>query len=223
VSRGRLLFEGREWSEYDPIERATAVQFVGQLPVQQLSGREFTVRDEIAFGPGNLGLSPGEVSNRTDESLHLCGLEELAGRDPFTLSGGEQQRLIFATAVAMRSRLLILDEPLTNLDPSAADRILTVLKLLSSSITVIWLDTSPAATLSFARRFALFEQGQCRLDGTAADVLLDPASIASIGLPPVAVAARLAAATNLWNAAVPYPLTVEEAERAFAEVEHGAG
>jgi len=220
ASRGKLTFDGREWKDWPLPQRAAAVQLVGQLPVQQLSGREFTVRDEVAFGPGNLGLPVSEVSATTGEVLELCELTHLAGRDPFTLSGGEQQRTVIASALAMKPRLLILDEPVTNLDPSASEHIVRLVSELPPDITVVWLDTSPKIAIEFARRFLLLRNGKCVVDGSPCQVLLHPESLATITLPPSAQAARLAAKAGIWPDGLPYPLTLQEARVRFEQVKH---
>ncbi len=223
TSPGQLTFEGREWKDWPLPQRAAAVQLVGQLPVQQLSGREFTVRDEIAFGPGNLGLSVSEVAARTEEVIELCGLTHLSDRDPFTLSGGEQQRTVIASALAMKPQLLILDEPVTNLDPSASKHVVQLVSELPPEITVVWLETSPKIALEFARRFMLLRNGKCVADGPARLVLLHPESLATIGLPPPAEVAHLAAQAGLWPDDLPYPLTLSEARERFQQVKHGHG
>jgi energy-coupling factor transporter ATP-binding protein EcfA2 len=219
----KLTFDGREWKDWPLPRRAAAVQFMGQLPVQQLSGREFTVRDEIAFGPGNLGLPVSEVSARTEEAMESCGLTNLADRDPFTLSGGEQQRAVIAAALAMRPQMLILDEPVTNLDPSASEHVARVISELPSEITVVWMDTSPKIPLEFARRFILLRNGRCVVDGSPRDVLFHPESISTIGLQPPAEVARLAAKAGLWPDGLPHPLTLQEARASFEQVKHGQG
>ncbi len=223
VTQGKVTFEGREWKDWPLPQRASAVQLVGQLPVQQFSGREFTVCDEIAFGPGNLGLPVSEVLQRTKEALELCALTHLSNRDPFTLSGGEQQRAVIASALAMRPRLLILDEPVTNLDPSASEHVMQLLSELPHEITVVWLDTSPRIALEFARRFILLHKGRCVVDGSPREVLFHPESLETIGLPPPAEAARLADQAGLWPAGLPYPLTIEEARVSFEQGKHGQG
>jgi energy-coupling factor transporter ATP-binding protein EcfA2 len=106
----------------------TVVGFVGQNPRAQLLGS--TVRDEIVFGLENLGLSGRAVRERLDHTLAGFGLEPLAERDPRTLSGGEQQRLILAAVMARRPQALVLDEPLAMLDAAAAMRAVSELSAL---------------------------------------------------------------------------------------------
>jgi energy-coupling factor transporter ATP-binding protein EcfA2 len=106
----------------------TVVGFVGQNPCTQLLGS--TVRDEIAFGLENLGLARRAVRERLEHTLASCGLERFAERDPRSLSGGEQQRLILAAVMARRPRALVLDEPLAMLDAASAMRAVSELSVL---------------------------------------------------------------------------------------------
>ena len=190
----------------------------GFVPLPQLSGREFTVRDEIAFGPGNLGLHQREIRCRVQEAIALCGLESLQDRDPYTLSGGEQQMVVLANALAMRPRILVLDEPLASLDPLAARRILGVLAQLPSSTTVVLLDISPGIAVHIAQRFLLLENGRSIADGGMEKVLLHPTAISLLGLTVPAEAALTAQRKQCWAAGVSTPFTIDSAVSAFQEV-----
>jgi energy-coupling factor transporter ATP-binding protein EcfA2 len=123
----------------------TVVGFVGQNPRAQLVGS--TVRDEIVFGLENLGLSPRAVRERLDHTLAGFGLEPVAERDPRTLSGGEQQRLILAAVMARRPQALVLDEPLAMLDAASAMRAVGELSALRDA---------GCAITAFEHRDALF-------------------------------------------------------------------
>lgn len=222
ATRGKVTCRGRAWQDWPLAERASFVQYVGQIPSQQLSGQAFTVRDEIAFGPENLALPEIEVRKRTAECLAACGLEKLAARDPFTLSGGEQQRLVLAAALAMRPQVIVLDEPVTNLDPAGCGDVLQLLASLPASTTVVLLDSFPRVAVEIAERFLFLHNGRVSLDGTAAEVLLHPDAIASLGLPSAAEAAWLARESGAWNPAAPIPFSIEAAIAAFQQVENAA-
>lgn len=138
--RGRLRWNGAPWEALPRAEHARTVQYVGQRPHLQLSGRGFTLREEIAFGPENLGLPAGEIRARVEEAMAFLGLAHLAERDCHRLSGGETQRAVLAGALAMRPQLLILDEPMTDLDAESRDGLAAHLRDLPWEMTVIFLD-----------------------------------------------------------------------------------
>ena len=92
-------------------------------PANQLSASKLTVREELAFGLENLGIPRGEMDARIDDVLDRLGIRHLEEREPFALSGGEQQRVAIASIVAMGSRVLALDEPTAQLDPAGTDAV----------------------------------------------------------------------------------------------------
>jgi energy-coupling factor transport system ATP-binding protein len=123
----------------------TIVGFVAQNPRAQLLGS--TVGDEIVFGLENLGLSRRALGQRLEKALAAFGLERLAERDPRSLSGGEQQRVILAAVMARQPRALILDEPLAMLDAPSAMAAVGELSLLRDA---------GCAVTAFEHRDALF-------------------------------------------------------------------
>ena len=141
-TQGTILWNGRAWDDYSRAERAGLVQFVGQNPWLQLSGRAFTVREEIAFGPENLCLPRPEIIRRTDEALELLGLTHLARRNCRHLSGGETQRLVLAGALAMHPQMLVLDEPMTDRDIESRAALARHLADLPWQMTAVFLDVA---------------------------------------------------------------------------------
>ncbi|GAA6202741.1 ABC transporter ATP-binding protein [Aquicoccus sp. SU-CL01552] len=198
ASAGGVNIEGRPWDELDDATRAGTVQFVGQVPMQQLSGFAFTVRDEIAFGPGNLQLPEAEIRARVDAAVAACNLSHLLERDPFSLSGGEQQRLSIAAALAMRPRALVLDEPTGNFDPESRDALLAQMAKLPAELAIVWCDVTLGVPLAVAQRFVLLDAGRIAYDGDAAGLLAHPRTAEIFGLPAVAEAALMLRAQGLW-------------------------
>ena len=122
---GQVLFEGEDiWT--DP-QRTRQVRFqvglVFQYPEYQLF--EETIYKDIAFGPKNMGLEGDELDQRIREAAHFVGLrDELLEKSPFELSGGQKRRVAIAGVIAMRPKVLILDEPTAGLDPEGSQSIL---------------------------------------------------------------------------------------------------
>lgn len=123
-----LCWNDRSWREWSAVDRTRAVQFVGQRPDLQISGRGATLREEVAFGPENLCLDVAEIRRRVSQALALMDLDALAERDCRSLSGGETQRLAIACALAMRPHLLVLDEPATDIDAEASQALANLLR-----------------------------------------------------------------------------------------------
>ena len=112
------------------------VGIVFQDPNDQLFAP--TVREDVAFGPMNLGLEYEEVKNRISEALEMVGMDGFEDKTPHHLSGGQQKRVAIAGIVAMRPEIMILDEPTAGLDPEGVDKVLDILnKLNKEGISII--------------------------------------------------------------------------------------
>ena len=105
------------------------VGIVFQDPNDQLFAP--TVKEDIAFGPMNLGLSYGEVEKRVEDSLKMVGMENYEDKTPHHLSGGQQKRIAIAGIIAMKPELMILDEPTAGLDPDGVDKVLNIMNQLN--------------------------------------------------------------------------------------------
>jgi len=223
ATSGAVLANGKAWPAWTALERAEAVQFVGQIPMQQLSGFAFTVYDELVFGPGNLGLEPDEIRKRADWALDICNLRHLVDRDPFTLSGGEQQRLSIAAALVMHPKALVLDEPTGNFDPESRDNLLDQINRLPSDLTIILCDMALKPALAIAKRFVLLDGGRIVADGGAQEILSHPRTSAIFGMPAVMEAALLLQQAGHWPAGEDLPLTFGRAQEQFGRITHVAG
>ena len=126
---GKITVDGMDLAEKGTDRRAIRrrVGLVFQYPENQLF--EETVAKDIAFGPKNMGLDEAEVDKRVHEAAEFVGLDEaLLERSPFELSGGQKRRVAVAGVMAMKPRILVLDEPAAGLDPEGRDEILSEVK-----------------------------------------------------------------------------------------------
>lgn len=112
------------------------VGIVFQDPNDQLFAP--TVKEDIAFGPMNLGLSYDEVEKRVEDALKMVGMENYEDKTPHHLSGGQQKRIAIAGIIAMKPELMILDEPTAGLDPDGVEKVLNIMNQLNEEgITLI--------------------------------------------------------------------------------------
>ncbi len=169
---GRVLLEGRDRSGLRAAETAREAAYVFQNPDHQIFAA--TVWDEVAFGPRNFKLAPDEVERRCVEVLDAVGLLSERESDPFLLSKGERQRLAVASVLALRPRLLILDEPTTGLDYREQRRMMAlVTELNRSGIAIVIITHTPWLVAEYAWRVALIRKGRKLFDGGVREFFAD--------------------------------------------------
>ena len=175
---GDVLVAGHEVRRTPVSELAPDAGLVFHNPFNQISGARYTVLEEVAFGLENLGLDPEAMRQQAQAALLATGLEDLAGRSPFTLSGGEQQRLAVAAVMAMQPRVLVLDEPTSQLDPAGTRAIFEVLRSLARSrqTTIVITEHKLGWLASFVDRLIVLQAGRMAADGEPRRVLSEAAS-----------------------------------------------
>jgi energy-coupling factor transporter ATP-binding protein EcfA2 len=156
-----------------------------------------TVEEEVAFGPGNLGIDRAEIAERVAWALRLVGIEELCHRPPSQLSGGQMQRVAIAANLAMLPRLLILDEPFAGLDPAGRRQVANAICRLRAEreIAVLLATTNAEIAAETADRIAILDDGCIALDSPPADAFAHTEIIAKTGVGRPSVT-ELAAALN---------------------------
>lgn len=161
---------------------AVTVGTVLQDPARQLVAS--TVPAELTFGPENLGVDRTEIGRRLVEVVNASGLDPLMGRTTDELSGGESQQVAIGGALMLAPRLLVLDEPLANLDPASASRLLGLLRRLADAGTAVVVVEHRIEDVLEARpdRALYMEDGQTRYLGTM-EGFLETADPTSIKLP----------------------------------------
>jgi energy-coupling factor transporter ATP-binding protein EcfA2 len=167
---GRVTVNGAPTAERTVAQLATEIGLVFQNPASQLFGS--TVEEELSFGPSNLGLPEREVAERCAFALDATGIEHLRHRATRTLSGGEQQRVAIASVLAMRPRVLVLDEPTSNLDLKGTRAVLDTLARLHREygLTVLVVEHRLADVGRLANRVLVMDQGRIALDGSPTEV-----------------------------------------------------
>jgi energy-coupling factor transport system ATP-binding protein len=191
-----------------------------QNPFNQISGAKFTVYEEIAFGLENTGVPRQQIIERVDRVLALTGISELAERSPYSLSGGQQQRVALASILGMEPKVLVLDEPTSQLDPIGSREVFQVIKEMSQrGMTVILVEHKVEWIAQFADRVIALYEGQILLEGTPADVLASPLLEENrFGLSRYTQVARQAARRGLWPSDHPLPVTLQAAVDGFGRV-----
>lgn len=160
------------------------VGLVFQYPEHQLF--EETVYKDIAFGPKNLGLKEEEVHIRVKESMELVGLdyEALKDRSPFELSGGQKRRVAIAGVIAMKPKILVLDEPTAGLDPHGRDEILGEIQKLYEveGITIILVSHSMEDVAKLASRILVMYRGKVAMDDKTREIFKRSDELENLGL-----------------------------------------
>ena len=197
---GRVTVDGRDTLEHAPRHLADVVAFVPQDPASSFVLDR--VEDELAYGMENLAVPPVHMRRRVEEMLDLLDIEPLRNRSVRTLSGGERQRVAIAAAMAAGPRILVLDEPTSQLDPQGAEHVVAALQRLvhDQGMTVLLAEHRLERVAGFVDSAIGFDAGRVT-PGESAQIIRR----LEMG-PPVARLGRLMG----WD---PVPLTVRDARR----------
>ncbi len=185
-TEGQILVDGEDLNG-EKVDRRRIRQKVGlvfQYPEYQLF--EETVAKDIAFGPKNQGLSADEIDSRVRKAMEQVHLDyaKYAERSPFELSGGQMRRVAIAGVLAMKPKVLILDEPTAGLDPQGRDRILGMVKELhqAGDTTVVMVSHSMDDVARLATRLVVMSRGELVATGTPREIFKQVKMMESIGL-----------------------------------------
>ncbi len=130
------------------------------------------MRDDVAFGPANFGVTGAELAARVDAALAAVDMADLGDRSPMHLSGGQRRRVALATVLACEPDILVLDEPSANLDPVARRELAEVLLRLDRTMLMVTHDLPYA--LQLCPRSVVLDDGVVVADGPTRDILADP-------------------------------------------------
>ncbi|RRD38884.1 ABC transporter ATP-binding protein [Leptotrichia sp. OH3620_COT-345] len=182
---GEVTIENRKLSEYSPKEITEKIGFVFQNPFTQISGVKETVFEETAFGLENLGLEVNYIRAKVEEVLKLIGIEYLKDKNPYELSGGQRQKVAFASIIAMDPEILIIDEPTSQLDPQGTEEIFKIINMLSKKgKTVILVEHKIEMIAEYAEKIIVLDKGEIILTGDTKEILKNKILIEKeIGIP----------------------------------------
>ncbi|MGE5390795.1 MAG: energy-coupling factor ABC transporter ATP-binding protein, partial [Deltaproteobacteria bacterium] len=162
---GQVIYQGRDLREWEPRQLSSDIAMLFQEAGQQIIYNQ--VERDIAFGLENLGMEPSLMKRRVAEAMDFFALNGIRDKDPAELSGGELRRVALAGVFVMQPRVLILDEPASQLDPQAAEDLLNWLGKLNAErgTTIILVEQRLDKAFPIADRILLMEKGQLIFDG----------------------------------------------------------
>ena len=185
ATSGKIFYNGQNIYEegYDMRSLRSQVGLVFQYPEYQLF--EVDVLSDVCFGPKNQGLSKEECERNAKEALELVGFpEKYYKQSPFELSGGQKRRVAIAGVLAMKPKVLILDEPTAGLDPKGRDEILDQVEKLhrETGMTVVLVSHSMEDVARYVERIIVMNHGEKMLDGTPGEVFRHYKELEAVGL-----------------------------------------
>lgn len=213
-TKGQVLVNGQDIHD-DKINKKEIRQKVGlvfQYPEYQLF--EMTVREDVAFGPKNLGLSENEIAERVKYALEAVGLDEsYYEKSPFELSGGQKRRVAIAGVLAMKPDTLILDEPTAGLDPKGRNELFDQLQKMHKELglTIVLISHSMEDVARYAEKLIVLYKGRIAYEGTPREVFANGTKLEEIGLAMPQIRYIMSALVDKGLAVDSDVLTVEEA------------
>jgi energy-coupling factor transport system ATP-binding protein len=170
-TKGQVLIDGRDVREFKVSQLAGMIGYVFQNPDHQIFAE--SVREEISFGPRNLGFSNRKVKKIVDEVAKKLGLHEFLNEAPYNLSRGQRQKVAVASVLAMQPSVLIVDEPTTGLDWRESLQMMALLKQLNEDgKTVIVITHNMKVVSQFVERVVVMAGGEILADGPPHKIFL---------------------------------------------------
>jgi energy-coupling factor transport system ATP-binding protein len=215
---GKVEVDGRELQSSTLNEWVLTVGLAFQNPFNQISGAKYTVFEELAFGLENIGIPREEMKKRVAEAMDLTGIRDLADRSPYSLSGGQQQRVALTSILVMQPKVLVLDEPTSQMDPIGTREVFGVIRTMAErGMTVIMAEHKVEWIAQFADRVLALYEGQVLLEGKPSEVLTsDLLPEKGFGISRYTSVAREAREQGLWSMET-LPVTLEEAVEGFSQ------
>jgi energy-coupling factor transporter ATP-binding protein EcfA2 len=214
---GKVEVAGIETQESSLNEWVMNVGLGFQNPFNQISGAKYTVFEEIAFGLENIGVPRNEMKERVESVLEMTGISDLAERSPYSLSGGQQQRVALTSILVMEPKVLVLDEPTSQMDPIGTREVFGVIRTMAErGMTVLLSEHKVEWIAQFADRVIALHKGKILLDGAPGEVLTsEQLDGKGFGISRYTSTAREAQKQGLWPKDKDLPVTLDEAVTGF--------
>jgi energy-coupling factor transport system ATP-binding protein len=178
---GHEIKAGQKNKHLKPVRQKVGIVF--QFPEHQLF--EETVEKDIIFGPMNFGVSESEAKSRARLALQQVGLsEDILGKSPFDLSGGQMRRVAIAGVLAMQPDVIVLDEPTAGLDPRGRKEIMDMFHALHKDrqLSTILVTHSMEDAARYADQIVIMQQGKVAKQGTPSEIFSSPVELVEMGL-----------------------------------------
>ncbi len=171
---GDVLINGVDVRKIDIDMLSTQIGYIFQNPFTQISGIKETVFEEIAIGLENLGVPKAEIIDRVIDVVKLLKIEDLIKNNPNNLSGGQRQKVAFASIIVMESDVLVIDEPTSQLDPQGTNDVFEIIHMLKEKgKTILLVEHKVDLIAEYADEVLVLNDGCLVRSGTAKEVLSD--------------------------------------------------
>lgn len=217
VLSGTVTVDGVALSGVTLAEAVSHVGLVIQSPFNQISGAKFTVREELAFGLENLGVAREEMAERVAAVAELLGIVHLLDRSPYALSGGQQQLVAIASMIIMRTPVLVMDEPTSQLDPGGTRMVFDVMSSLrKAGVTIVIFEHKLELLREHADVIHVLADQQLVASGDSRTMLADPRLDKwGVGATRFTDAAAIARDRELLYADLKLPVSLDDAIEVF--------
>ena len=218
IKKGTVNVFGKEVEEYKTGELQQVVGVVFSDPEAQFTA--MTVEDELVFGMENIGLTIPEIRERLEWVTELTGLSELLLKPPYEISGGQKQRVALAAVLAMKPKLLILDEPTSMLDPVSRKKIFEVLRILKAEEdnTIVVIEHSLENLVPLADQMILMAESEIILQDNTRDFFKKSSLLLEKGVYPPGALHFFHELNSQGLYQGEYPLTVEKGKDLLQQI-----
>jgi len=218
IKKGTVNVFGKEVEEYKTGELQQVVGVVFSDPEAQFTA--MTVEDELVFGMENIGLTIPEIRERLEWVTELTGLSDLLLKPPYEISGGQKQRVALAAVLAMKPKLLILDEPTSMLDPVSRKKIFEVLRILKAEEdnTIVVIEHSLENLIPLADQMILMAESEIILQDNTRDFFKKSSLLLEKGVYPPGALHFFHELNSQGLYQGEYPLTVDQGKDLLQQI-----